>query len=229
MPYCLLAGLVLTCSTTMQAQQLLPEVEFFSKDKSGFLVRKDGSRVSFKLDQFKGKKGVIESIKGKTDDGQEFEYAAADIQEMGLPPSGFGRGMSGLQSTSSILKASKTDVNEVKRDTILFYHEYLDDQQRDVMLQLLNPDFAQKIRIYHDPAAGTTSGIGSIGGVRLTGGVDKGFYVRAGNKTFRLRKGEYEKRFDELFGSCPAVRQNYPSTAWRDFPNHVYYFEKKCP
>ncbi|MCY7356918.1 MAG: hypothetical protein LH609_05510 [Rudanella sp.] len=62
---------------------------------------------------------------------------------------------------------------------MLFYNEKLDEPKREVLVQLVNPGFESRIRVYDDPFATETMGVGFVG-VQLTGGMDKSFYLRAG-------------------------------------------------
>ncbi|QJW91259.1 hypothetical protein HNV11_18700 [Spirosoma taeanense] len=213
--------------TAVHAQQFLPEMEFLSMQKPGYLITKDGQRLTVILEKIRRKKGAIEGLTVKTADGKSVEYNAADLQEMGFPPADAAKGIAALESVGSVYRAKNSNMNEIKRDMVNFYHEYLSDQQRDVLLQLLNPGFDNKIRVYHDPAAGQTSGVG-FGPVMITGGLDKSYYIRKNNVAYRLRKGEYESKFKELYADCPALATKYPASAWRDFVRHVYDYDQAC-
>lgn len=214
--------------TSVTAQDFLPPVERFSGSKPGYLVTKSGERVEFTLDDLDRKKGLIIRVEGKTLDGKKFKREAADIQELGLAPSDYAKFSAFSESTRSIAKMQRTKVNEATRNLVMFYQEHLDEPKRDVLLQLVNPGFDSQIRVYDDPFAAETTGV-SIGGVQLTGGMDKSFYVKADGKVFRLKKKNYDDKFKELFGGCPAVMNKYGKNfAWRDFCTHVFMFDQEC-
>lgn len=218
---------LLVAGVQAQAQQFLPPIETFSSKKNAYLITTKGERVEFILDDLDRKRGLIYDVEGKTLDGKKFDYKAEEIQEMGLPPSNFAKFASATESTNSIARAKRTDVSQVGRELVLFFQEYLDDDKRTVLVQLLNPTFADKIRVYDDPFAAETAGIG-FAGVQMTGGMDKSFYVKHGGKTFRLKKKNYDEYIAKFYGSCPDMLAKFKSMPWRDFAAHVFYFDQSC-
>ncbi|WP_375444909.1 hypothetical protein [uncultured Fibrella sp.] len=213
---------------TVSAQQFLPPIERFSGSKPGYLILKTGEQVDFTLDDLDRKKGLIIRVEGKSLDGKKFKYEADQIQELGLNPSDFAKFASFSESTRSIAKIQRNKVNETGRNLVLFYNERLDDQKREALLQLVNPGFDSQMRVYDDPFAAETMGVG-FGGMQLTGGMDKSFYVKTNGKVIRLKKKNYDELFRPLFDSCPAVMDKYgKSFAWRDFCYHVFMFDQEC-
>lgn len=211
------------------AQQFLPPVKRFSGTKPGYLITKTGERVDFTLDDLDRKKGLIIQVSGKTLDGKPFSYPASEVQELGLAPSQMAQYTSLLNSVSSIAKVQRTKVGEATRDLILFYNEHLDNPDREVLVQLLNPDFDSQIRVYNDPFAWQTLGVG-VAGVPITGGMDMSYYVKTKDgKVIQLKKHTYGEMFRSLFESCPAVMAKYGNdVVWRDFCSHVFLFEESC-
>jgi hypothetical protein len=227
--FILLSASLLCQVCAVSAQQFLPPVERFSGSKPGYLITKTGERVEFTLDDLDRKRGLIIRITGKTPDGKKVKYEAADVAELGLAPSDAAKFGSLMSSTRSIAKIQRTKVGESTRDLVLFYSEHLDDPNRDVLVQLVNPGFDSRIRVYDDPFAAETTGF-AVGGVALTGGMDKSFYVRTKEgKVIRLKKRNYDEMFRPLFDSCPAVMAKYGKDfAWRDFCSHVFLFDESC-
>lgn len=214
--------------TLASAQQFLPPIERFSGSKPGYLILKTGERIEFSLDDLDRKKGLIIKVEGKTLDGKKIKYEANQIQELGLNPSDFAKLASISESTRSVAKMQRNKVDESARNLVLFYNEQLDDPKREVLVQLVNPGFESRIRVYDDPFATETAGVG-FAGMQVTGGMDKSFYVRANGKVFRLKKKNYDEKFVELFGSCDALMKKYGKDfAWRDFCYHVFMFDQEC-
>jgi hypothetical protein len=211
------------------AQQFLPPIERFSSSKPGYLITKSGERIEFILNDLDRKRGLIIRVEGKTLDGKKFKYEADEVKELGLAPSDYAKMSSFSNSTRSIAKIQRNKVNESVRDLVIFYSEHLDDPSRDVLVQLVNPGFDSQIRVYDDPFATETMGVGVMG-VQLTGGMDKSFYVRTKQgKVIRLKKKNYDELFRPLFDSCPTVIEKYGKNfAWRDFCSHVFLFDQEC-
>jgi hypothetical protein len=221
------SALFLTSVQQSFSQSFLPAIERFSSKKEGFLVTAKGDTTKFFLDDLDRKKGLIVNVAGKTTDGKKFEHKAEDIQFLALAPADFAKYAAFNEGMTSVARAGKTDFKQINRDLVFFYQEYLVDKKRTVLVQLVNPGFDSQIRVYDDPFAAQTAGVG-VAGVQMTGGLDKSYYVNHNGKTFRLMKSDYDKKFKEFFGSCPDVKANYKNAAWRDFAEHLYLLEQKC-
>ncbi len=209
-------------------QQLLPAMDRFSEKKPGHLITMKGERIDFVLTDLDRKKGLIINVEGKTLDGKKFEMDAIEIKELALAPSSWSKMTSTLNATESVLTATKTDLNKLNPDLVYFFQENVGDKKNTTaLMQLLNPQFCTKIRIYHDPYAAETAGVG-IGGIQVTGGVDKSYYVKFEDKTRRIFKKNYDDDFPLFFKSCTDLTTKYKGFAWRDFPDHVFFFENSC-
>jgi hypothetical protein len=224
---CLSAAVLLLSANQMFAQDFLPAIERFSSKKESFLVTAKGDTTKFFLDDLDRKKGLIVNVAGKTTDGKKFEHKAEDVTFMALAPSDYAKFQAFNEGTSSIARANRTDFKQLNRDLIFFYQEYLDDKQRTVLVQQINPGFDSKVRVYDDPFAMQTAGV-ALGGIQVTGGMDRSVYVNFNGKTFRLFKNNYDRMFKEFFGDCPQLKQQYRNAAWRDFAEHLYFYEQTC-
>jgi hypothetical protein len=222
----LLACTILFFGMRTHAQKFLPSFDRFA-EKESFLVNKKGDTIKFILKDLDRKKGIIVNVEGKTLEGDKFEYKAEEILSMGLQPSGFSKYATTVENVTNLNRMEKTNMNELTKKYAIFFQEYLEDKKRTVLVQLLNPTFSSKIRVYDDPLAAKTGGIG-VGGIQVTGGDDKSFYVKWNNKTFRMKKKEYDEYFDKFFGNCPAFKAKFPRAKWNDFEEHLYFFETQC-
>lgn len=226
--FILYAALMLTL-TNGYCQAFLPPLERFSTKKAGFLITKDDKRIDFVLDDLDRKKGLIINVEGKPTDGsKKFELKAEDIKILAIPSSDWAKFAAFSESTQSIAKMKQTKTKEYNRDLVYFYQEYLEDRKMTALMQLLNPDFSEKIMVFHDPFAAETMGL-SLGGVQVTGGIDKSYYLKVGGKTKRYFKKNYDDEFKELFGTCDALMTKYKDFAWRDLPKHLFFFDTECP
>ena len=100
-----------------------------------------------------------------------------------------------------------------------------------VMMQLLNPGFDSKIKVYVDPNAGESAGVG-VGGVKLVGGEDKSYLVVFdGGKSTKYKKGKYKKEaLGQLYKDCDVFKQNYEGEKfkWKNFAEHVFVYDQLC-
>ena len=61
-------------------------------------------------------------------------------------------------------------------------------KKKVLLMQLLNPHFGAKVKVYHDPFANSTASVG-VGGFTVAGGDEKSYYVQFGEDTaFKLEK-----------------------------------------
>ena len=208
-------------------QQLLPPLERFSTKKQGYLIKNDDTRIDFVLDDLDRKKGLIIKVEGKSIDGKKFSFKADEIKVLAIAPSDWSKFAAFNQSTTSVVKMKQTKTSDYNRELVYFYQEELKDRKITALMQLLNPDFADKIRIYHDPWAAETMGFG-VAGIQITGGIDKSYYFKVDGITRRYFKREYDDDFKKLFGSCSALMTKYKDFAWRDIPTHLFFFETEC-
>jgi len=100
-------------------------------------------------------------------------------------------------------------------------------KRKTLLVQLLNPHFSKKIKVYHDPLAHETMSLG-VGGIKLVGGLEKSYYVKKDGKpaAVRLFKKDYKKEFKGFYSSCTKVSKMKPN--WEDFALHVYTVAKEC-
>lgn len=91
------------------------------------------------------------------------------------------------------------------------------EDNKEFLMQLINPDFNENISVYHDPRAKETGGFSIGGSPKLGGGVTKSYYVNKGDKVLCLPKDAFEDNF--LFGDNAEFMNKYPknSVKWDYF------------
>lgn len=210
------------------AQKFLPPFYGFSSKKPGYILLNSGEQVDLNVRNVKRKKGGIVSIKGRKPGGKEtFTYYAKDMKELALAPTTLDKIFTAIDATETALTLVKTDIQKVNRDLVYMYPEFAKKNKKKlVMMQLLNPDFCSRVRVYDDPGAKETRGL-AVQGMRVTGGIKKSYYVKYNGKLSHIKKGNYRKLFKEYFGDCPDLGTRYTSS-WRDFPDHLYFYEQNC-
>jgi uncharacterized protein YbbC (DUF1343 family) len=125
--------------------------------------------------------------------------------------------------------------NDLDKDILTKGYVYLEKteviikkKKRTLIMQVLNPTFCGKIRIFHNPFAGKSTGIG-IAGIQVAGGKDKSYYIKKGDAVaYKIRKKNYQKEFKVLFGNCEEVKKQFPKIKWSQLPKHVFKFDEAC-
>ena len=176
--------------------------------------------------------GYLNNITIKGKDGEKLKYKPEDVSKLTIKTSKIAKLAMIAESTSSIKEATSTDFNEiVNRNQFIFETAMRHNKNEKLrLMQLLNPGFDSKIKVYDDPNAKETMGVG-IGGIKLTGGVDKSYLlVQNDEKAVRVKKGNYKKDFDELYKNCPKMLQIFAGekVKWEDVAGHVFVYDQAC-
>lgn len=215
--------LFLVCSE-MAAQSFLPGFKMFSHKKTAYLVLADGSKVEGFVDKVGRSKNYISSVVIKNDDGEK-EYMPAEISEMYLPVNDLNKFSLKLENATNMSK--DYDLDLINEGYGFFENAEVNTgkETQTLMMQLANPGFDSKIKVYIDPNAIET-GKASFGPIS-SGGVDRSYYLQYGEITTasKFSKADYKKGFLDLFASCPSLLEKIGSKGdWDDFAVHVMEF-----
>lgn len=141
--------------------------------------------------------------------------------------------MTMLTDQRSLKAMSQSDPNQVAKAEYFIWEPAVTPKKGKLMvLQLVNHGFDSRLKIYRDPTAGETGGIG-ISGLQLTGGVEKSYYlVKTGEEVaILMEKGDYKQQFFDVFvKSCPDMEKLLEGKKpdWDDFSKHVFAYELTC-
>jgi len=216
------------------AQRFIPAFNGYSRKKTSYFYKADGTEMAGTLKSLKYKKGLIESIKMEDESDNKTVIKPEEIVNMYLPPSGFEKFNKSLEFLNDATQWDNTSLNQDIIGKGYAYFESSDVQFKkkklSLMVQLLNPSFSSKIKVYQDPITGETAGVG-VGGVQLTGGLPKSYFVKKAGEdaAFELKKGDYKNQFARLFGDCPGFIKKYgKSPKWNELETHIYEYTQMC-
>lgn len=192
----------------------------------------DGTEIKGTLKNIDRKKGQIEEVKLKGDDGKKHKLKAKEIKEMYLSPTGIEKLANITEFASDATLWDRNLDQDLMKDGYIFVENAevrMGKKTRTLLMQLLNPSFSEGIKIYFDPKAKETSGLG-IGGIQVTGGDAKSYYIKQGDDAaYRIKKKEYDKEFPVLFRSCKAVLDSAAEKLkWTDLAKHAYLYATEC-
>lgn len=222
----LFSALALLLTVAAQAQQLLTPSFGFSHKKTSYVTLTDGTVITGTLKDVDRKKGLIEYVNIEDGDGKKNKLKAEKIKLMYLPPTAFDNM---VKATDFIYDSQKWTQQKLDQDLIGQGYIYFENakvkikkKEMSLLMQLLNPTFCDKVRVYNDPLAKETTSLG-FGGVTLAGGNEKSYYVHLeGSKAaFRLYKKDYKEQFPGLWQKCPEMKKNYPNMKWEDFTQNI--------
>jgi hypothetical protein len=229
-----IAFLTLTANSSLFAQAFMPPAESFSRQKTAYINLEDGTAVAGTIEKLKRKKGLISNII-VTDSitGKELDFKPEQVKSMYLPTSGWDKFARTADVIDRPSKWSRADVDARRLSKDYAYFEkgevILKKGKQTLMLQLLNPTFSGRVKVFHDPFAQETNRVG-VGGITVAGGDDKSYYVQKGNDpAFKLSKKEYSKAFKLLFGDCKMIMDKYgKKIKWSEIEAVVFEHAMDC-
>lgn len=217
---------IIFMNTPLVAQQFLSPSYGFSHKKTAYVLLSNGSEITGALKDIDRKKGLIKYVNIEDGDGKKHKLKAGSIKFMYLPPTAFDNLSKAVEFTHSAQKWNEKKLNEdlINQGYVYFENAKVKIKKKEsvLLMQLLNPTFAEKVRVYHDPFAKESMSLG-VAGVDVLGGNDKSYYVLGdgGKAAFRLYKKNYKDEFAGLWKKCPKIKQTYPTVTWLEFAKHV--------
>jgi hypothetical protein len=176
----------------------------------------------------------VRSLTVKDENGEKHRLKSDDIEKLRVKMSELARIGSISDGSESMQELAEMDFDEYINREWVFYEQALLPKKKNkyALLQLLNPGFDEKIKVYQDPGAQETMGVG-VGDLQLTGGKDRSYLVvRDGQKSIKVKKGSYEKGFSELFSDCTKMLEVFThgkkKIKFDDMAAHVLYYNNYC-
>ncbi len=214
------------------AQQFSMPSSSYSQTKTSYITMKDGSVLEAKILTVKFKKGQISEMKVKDADGKTKKVKPSDIDFMYRPQSLVDKlnQADKFLSDAKMWKSDNLDNSKIADGYV--YFESTDvkfgKKTQKLLMQVVNPAFSSKVKVYNDPFAQESMGVG-IGGITLAGGDLKSYYFKKGEAAVLIQKKDYKKKFNEIWSDCPALIEKYgENPKWTDLAQHVYEYSTIC-
>lgn len=230
-----LVSLLILClgSSFLFSQDFIKGADGFSKKKTCYITLNDGTELEGIMKDLDRKKGNIEEITIiPTGEKKKVSFEADKIKHMYLQPSGwdkFSKTMDFLYDATQWGEESELNSDLIK-DGYAYFEQtevQLKKSVRTLLMQLVNPSFEEKIRVYFDPYARESMSVG-VAGIKVAGGIDKSYFVLHGDgPAYKLAKKNYEENKSGLFGRCNSMGDTMES--WSKLAEAVYKHAKECP
>jgi len=229
------AALCLLMGSSAFAQKFSPAFQGFSKKKPTYITLQNGEEKTVIIKRLFFKKGLIDDLKVETEGGDKVKINPEEISHMYIPPSNLAKVSQKLDAATDLTKIQD---NELSSEHLNDGYLYMESSNVEIkkgktqfcMLQVMNPTFSKKIKVYNDPFARESAGV-AVGGMTVAGGLDKSYYIKKdGEDTARkIKKKEYRQDMEILFSECPAVLEKYSrNTQWSDFEQFIYDYSTMC-
>ncbi|MDH5398859.1 MAG: hypothetical protein OEX02_11975 [Cyclobacteriaceae bacterium] len=216
---------VFTIISNLSAQQLLSPSFRFSKKDISYVTLENGTEVKGTLNDIDRKKGLIKLIKIEDGTGTVHKLKPGAVKYMYAMPSGFDKAMKAVNFLTDAQKWNNEKLSQDLLDQGYVYFETVNvkikKKTMPMMMQLLNPTFSKSVKVYHDPFAKETVGVG-VGGVTVAGGLAKSYYMMldSDNAAYKIEKKQYKKSFPALWDKCSSLSQQ-SDINWNEFTDHV--------
>lgn len=228
----LLPIFLLIFSAHLNGQDFLEGYSVFSTQKPAYVTLNDGTEIEGKIKGAKWKKGLMHTIKFISDGSTDKEQISVEeIAFMYVAPQGFEKLVNSINNATTVNRWDRDLKADYLKDGYLYFEQVeamVGNKKRTVLMQLINPHFSGNIRVYNDPFANETGGLG-IAGMQVTGGYDKSFYVKKGEETAnKLLKKQFKKLYDDYFGDCPEFTKTVDRPNWKEFAAYVAGYNSTC-
>lgn len=206
-----------------QLQQPLVEVPFSNK---GYVLLKSGQVVEGTIRSTNSGRG-INQVKMEDTQGIKHTLRAEEIQEFAVAMNGAVRLQYFSERGSSVKKLLSKDQPTAKPKDFIIYRNTSINGEKELLLQLLNPDFDTIFEVYYDPFARKTSSLeGKL--ITWTGDKHRAYFIsKNGAPLLKVKKGNYKKAFTFLFGDCLHLA-GLPKPKLMDLENHILYYQNYC-
>lgn len=196
-----------------------------SPKKTSTVILKDGTTYKGFCAKIDTKKGQIFEVSIKDSISKKSTTFNADqIDEMYVYPSNAEKYAKVAKYMGNIRNFGTKSLNKnTTNERIHFVNQTVSlknkKDDKEFLMQVINPGFDNIISVYYDPRAKETTGFSVMGSPQLGGGVIKSYYVKKGNKVMWLHKDDFEDNYDFLFGDNAEFMKKYPkkSVEWDYF------------
>ncbi|WP_162343185.1 hypothetical protein [Cyclobacterium salsum] len=217
--------LALTCQ--LKGQQLQQPLEDIPLSNKGYVLSKSGEVIEGKINNYVSTRGIIKvSLEDKS--GITHDLEAEDIFEFAIAMNGAVRLQYTMERGSSVKKLLSRDQPTGKPQDFIIYRNTSINGEKELLLQILNPGFDEIFEVFYDPFARKTT---ALEGKHITWTGDKHrayFISKNGGTLVKVKKGNYKKIFESLFGDCPLVLSEIRKPKIEDLGSHIALYLNYC-
>ncbi len=217
---------------TMSAQQFstMIDTENIAWLRDYTIKTVDGKEFETKkLSSYSVANGRLKSFSFKTEDGVKHKFKAAQIKEVNARLTKVAKAATiADKATKSIKSAVNTNYAEIVAENLVRFNsvEYNTKKGKKALLQLINYGFDQKLKVYPDPYS--ESGVTSVGGVDVSGGQIRTYFVVKGDESFKLNKKSYKNLYNTIFGDCEAMKVDPKSISIENLCEDILKYNQFC-
>lgn len=209
------------------AQELQQPLEEVPMSNRGYALLKTGEVIEGKIRTTNSSRGITQ-VKLEDEFGKSHTISAKEMYEFAVAMNGAVRLQYTMEAGSSVKKLLSKKEPNAKPDDFLIFRNTSIDGEKELLLQLLNPDFDELFEVFYDPFARKTTAIGGEY-ITWTGDRHRAYFVsKNGGPLLKVKKRNYDKTFAALFGDCSQLADT-DSPKLDDLGQHIALYSSSCP
>ncbi|MEB2787343.1 hypothetical protein [Algoriphagus persicinus] len=211
---------------TISAQQLQQPLEVVPFSNKGYVLLKSGDIVEGTIRSTTSGRG-INQVKLEDSNGVKHTLNAPEIQEFAVAMNGATRLQYAMERGSSVKKLLSRDQPTAKPNDFIIYRNTSINGEKELLVQLLNPDFDSIFEVFYDPFARKTTALeGEY--ITWTGDKHRAYFIsKNGSPLLKVKKSNYKRVFATLFGDC-AQLHGIKKPKLMDLEIHVLHYQNYC-
>jgi hypothetical protein len=219
--------LLLAMICKLDAQQLQQPLEDFPMSNRGYALLKSGEVIEGRIINSNSTRGITK-VSLEDMSGTKHKISAEEIFEFAIAMNDAVRLQYIMERGSSVKKLLSKDQPTAKPKDFIIFRNTSVNGQKELLLQLLNPDFDEVFEVFYDPFARKTTALeGEY--IRWTGDKHRAFFIsKNGGPLIKVKKGNYKKAFEVLFGDCPQVLSDVRKPKLEDLGKHILLYQNYC-
>ena len=215
---------ILFFSIEMYSQAFLPAYQPTIGKKEGYVILKDSTKIEGTFSLINHTKN-IKSCTIKDNNGKKHKLKAAQIEKIYILVTGLDKLNALSEVTMGIKELLELDITEVLQpEYYVWENTRTNIKGKMKVLQLINPSFDNKLKVFRDPTAIQHESSEFSGSQELSY-----FVIRNGRNTaHKIKKPAYKSQFEQLFADCPELIEAFAKKKlrWKDFASHVFLYEQ---
>lgn len=214
-------------------QNFLDDFKTYSKKKDAYLTLANGKEYKGTIAKLSFKKGLIKELVININ-GKKKEFSPDDVKSIYVPAldlEKFGKAIEVSRDATKWDDDHSAHAEYIKEGYAFFESTevIVKKKQQLLLLQLLNPGFANGIKVYSDPNTQESASM-EVGGIKVAGGAKKSYYIKKGDApAVKVTKGKFNDFEKTLFGDCSEIFEKFgQNLSWFDLERIVFHYSENC-
>jgi hypothetical protein len=212
---------------SVTAQELQQPLEDVPMSNRGYALLKSGEVIEGKILTTNSTRGITQ-VSLEDEAGTRHKISAEDMYEFAIAMNGAVRLQYLSERGSSVKKLLSKDQPTAKPQDFIIFRNTSVTGEKELLLQLLNPDFEEIFEVFYDPFARKTTALkGEY--ITWTGDKHRAYFIsKNGAPLVKVKKGNYDKVFKILFGDSQQLLSEVKKPKLEDLGRHINAYSAYC-